>query len=137
MATTPNRATRRAPAKSAPKVSDKPKAPKKVVAKNDAAITLADIDAEAAGVTEELANAQPFVISIGEDEDGEEITITLSHPALLSYEIVASGDQDAVLASAMSTEEYEKFLDLGFNTVQAGVVFMMWRKHYGLASSGE
>lgn len=138
MATTPNRATRRSGTTGASKAkttrstsstAKKPSVPKPV---GDDAVTLADIDAEASEATTEIQNAKPFKLNLGEDENGEAIKIQLAHPGTLPYEVVSSGDHDAVLASAMSDEDYEAFLDAGFTSIQATVVFKMWRQHYGL-----
>lgn len=139
MATTPNRATRRSttstskPKTSAPKKAPAPAKPKQ----EEGILTLANIDAEASEVVTELEGVKPFVLEVGKDEEGESIKVSLSHPALLPYDIVASGDQDAVLAASMSEEDYDRFLDAGLNTIQAGVIFAMWRKHYGTGSLGE
>lgn len=135
---TPNRATRRTPAKktTAAKKTDSPKpAPKKAPV---GTFSLADIDAELTEVLPELDKLEKFRFDTGEvDEDGEPIVILLEHPGLLPYDVAASGNQDALLAASMSDEDYERFLDLNLNTVQATTLFALWRKHYGLGSSGE
>jgi len=136
MATTPaNRATRRAtPAKKAPAK----KAPAPEESASSAAFSLADIDAELTEVLPELEKLEKFKFDTGEvDEDGEPIIIVLEHPGLLPYHIASSGNQDHLLAASMSDEDYERFLDLNLNTVQATTLFALWRKHYGLGSLGE
>ena len=44
---------------------------------------------------------------------------------------------DAVFAHAMDDESWEKFVDAGLTSAQAGIVFMKWRSHYGMGTQGE
>lgn len=148
MATTPrpgstsgNRQTRRAADKTAAK---KRPATKKATAtvsdlaeareeKNPALVTLEDLDAEVA----EIPDVEPFTLAVGEDEDGEPDVITIGHPGDVPFAISTGKNLDAIFSYAMSDEDWEKFVDAGLTTSQAGMAFMLWRRHYGMGTQGE
>lgn len=143
--TTENRASRRAAAKPAAK---KPAAKKPAASrasssrskvqepeKTAAHYTLTELDTEAAGIPE----IPPFIFDLETtDDDGEPNgVIEIGNPAYLPYELAVSRDLDAVFEAAMSEDDWNKFLDAGFNSLQAGMVFSKWRQHYGMGSQGE
>ncbi|MGV2479723.1 UNVERIFIED_CONTAM: hypothetical protein IGO34_23090 [Salmonella enterica subsp. enterica serovar Weltevreden] len=148
MATTPrpgasgaNRATRRSTAKSTAK---KRPAAKKATAdvsdlsekheeKNPALFTLEDLEAE----VDEIPDVEPFTLAVGEDENGEPDIITIGHPGDVPFALATGKNLDAIFSYAMSDEDWEKFVDAGLTTSQAGVAFVLWRKHYGMGTQGE
>lgn len=137
-ATGANRATRRASAKAKPKTTSdsqatvtpedlEPEEPKSA-----AHLTLEELDAEVATIPD----LEPFTFdTVGEGK--EEDIITIGSPGDIPYAIAANGTMDAVFAHAMDDESWEKFVDAGLTSAQAGIVFMKWRRHYGMGTQGE
>lgn len=152
MATTPrpaasgaNRATRRASTKAKPaatKTAAAKSAPKKATAaaedltpeepKSTAHMTLAELDAEVA----EIPDLEPFTFDTVGDGNEEDI-ITIGSPGDIPYAVASSGNLDSIFSHAMTDENWEKFIDADLTSAQAGILFAMWRRHYGMGSQGE
>lgn len=137
-ATGANRATRRASAKTKPKTTSDSKAtvtPEELEPeepKSAAHLTLEELDAEVATIPD----LEPFTFdTVG--EGNEEDIITIGSPGDIPYAVAANGTMDAVFAHAMDDESWEKFVDAGLTSAQAGIVFMKWRRHYGMGTQGE
>lgn len=136
-----NRATRRAKPAAEPKTATKA-APKKATVvtedlvdeapKSSAHMTLSEIEAEVA----ELPELEPFTFDTVGNDDPEDF-VTIKSPSTVPYAISSSNSLDAVFSYAMSDEDWEKFIDADLTTAQAGIVFLKWRKHYGMGSQGE
>ena len=100
--------------------------------KSAAHLTLEELDAEVATIPD----LEPFTFdTVG--EGNEEDIITIGSPGDIPYAIAANGTMDAVFAHAMDDESWEKFVDAGLTSAQAGIVFMKWRRHYGMGTQGE
>lgn len=137
-ATGANRATRRASTKAKPKTTSDSKAtvtPEELEPeepKSAAHLTLEELDAEVATIPD----LEPFTFdTVG--EGNEEDIITIGSPGDIPYAVAANGTMDAVFAHAMDDESWEKFVDAGLTSAQAGIVFMKWRRHYGMGTQGE
>ena len=144
-ATGANRATRRASTKAKPaaaKTTTAKSAPKKATAaaedlapeepKSAAHMTLAELDAEVA----EIPDLEPFTFDTVGDGNEEDI-ITIGSPGDIPYAVASSGNLDSIFAHAMTDENWEKFIDADLTSAQAGILFAMWRRHYGMGSQGE
>lgn len=90
-------------------------------------LTLSELEAESA------SEVAPFELDL---EDGED-PILIGNPADLDYSLLASGDYDAILANAMSDEDWARFIGLGFTGRQAAHVVIAWREYYALGDQGE
>src|SRR5699024_12514927 len=70
-------------------------------------------------------------------DGNEEDIITIGSPGDIPYAVASSGNLDSIFSHAMPDENWAKFIDADLTSAQAGTLFAMWRRHYGMGSQGE